>query len=256
MPKLTILGSGSAVLRERRKSSCHLLEMGEKLILLDCGQGITNIVKTAYDLQKIDHIFISHPHVDHLGNLIATLQSMLVSGMYYAETKRTKTLYLHGYEGFTKDYETLRAVMFPERTEPYKIVVLEGPQAAGDFEGLQIKYTEINHNPHLFRAASYRLEHEGKSIVYSGDCGFDERLVKLSQNADVGLFEMANSPKRGTTPNHLTAFECGKIAAAAVKKLILVHWYDDTPQPELITEVRKNFSGEIIIPEDLDVIEF
>lgn len=265
MAKLIELGSGSAVLRKRRKSSCHLVEIANKLIMLDCGWGVTNIVQTSYDLQKIDHILISHPHVDHLGNLINTLQSIYVSGLYYPETTRTKPLHLHGYQGFAQDYEQLRKLLFPERTEPYQIIIHEGDHSNDSFDGLKITHTEITHNPHLFHAASYRIEAEEngviKSLAYSGDCGYDERLIKISENADIGIFEMSNSPekftKNGPTPNHISPYECGQIAAKAeLKNLVLVHWYDDSPQEAVIAEVQKNFKGKILIPEDLDTIEF
>ena len=48
--KYTIIGSGSCVPSPDRNSSGALLEVDEKLILIDCGTGVLhNIPKTGYD---------------------------------------------------------------------------------------------------------------------------------------------------------------------------------------------------------------
>ena len=85
--KLTIIGSGTPIINLKRHASSFLLEIDDgQLLLFDCGWGCgINIVESGYDLQKIDHIFITHPHGDHLGGLINILQSIYVKGLYFIE---------------------------------------------------------------------------------------------------------------------------------------------------------------------------
>lgn len=55
--------------------SCHLLEVGDRRILVDCGifQGRgaheRNELPFPFDASSIDHVVISHAHLDHIGRL-------------------------------------------------------------------------------------------------------------------------------------------------------------------------------------------
>jgi metallo-beta-lactamase family protein len=56
--------------------SCHLLHVGARRVLLDCGmvQGgrderVRNAAKFAFDLRGLDAMVLSHAHIDHLGRL-------------------------------------------------------------------------------------------------------------------------------------------------------------------------------------------
>jgi len=56
--------------------SCHLLHVGERRVLLDCGmvQGgrderTRNAAKFAFDVRALDAMVLSHAHIDHLGRL-------------------------------------------------------------------------------------------------------------------------------------------------------------------------------------------
>jgi metallo-beta-lactamase family protein len=56
--------------------SCHLLHVGERQVLLDCGmfQGgrderTRNAAKFAFDVRRLDAMVLSHAHIDHIGRL-------------------------------------------------------------------------------------------------------------------------------------------------------------------------------------------
>jgi ribonuclease BN (tRNA processing enzyme) len=200
-----------------------------------------------------------------MGSLMNILQSMLVagyevSGKGWESRARSKTLYLHGYDGFTKSYETLRGIMFPERGEPYKIEVLEYKGNSNEFEGVKITGTTVTHVPQYFNSSAFRIDYNSKSIVYSGDSAYDERLVTLSKDADLALYDMTVPPwmfKKGPRPNHMSAYECGLTAKnAGVKRLALFHLWDNTTKGAMEKEVRRSgFTGELIITKDLMEIE-
>jgi ribonuclease Z len=65
--KLTILGSSSALPTSERYPSAHVLNAHERLFLIDCGEGTQmQLRKSRLRFAKINHIFISHLHGDHV----------------------------------------------------------------------------------------------------------------------------------------------------------------------------------------------
>ncbi len=79
--KLTILGSSSALPTAKRFPAAHLLNVNERFFLIDCGEG-TQIQLRKYKLSfsKINQIFISHNHGDHVFGLPGLLSSMHLLG--------------------------------------------------------------------------------------------------------------------------------------------------------------------------------
>lgn len=87
---LTILGSSSATPTSERNPTAQLLNHGEKLFLIDCGEGTqVSLRRMHIHFQRIRHIFISHLHGDHFYGLIGLISSMHLLG-------RTKPLYIYG----------------------------------------------------------------------------------------------------------------------------------------------------------------
>jgi ribonuclease Z len=90
---LTILGSSSATPTSERNPTAQLLAHGEKLFLIDCGEGTqVSLRRMHIHFQRIKHIFISHLHGDHFYGLIGLVSSMHLLG-------RTKPLYIYGPAG-------------------------------------------------------------------------------------------------------------------------------------------------------------
>ncbi len=79
--ELTILGSSSALPTSKRFTTAHLLNINERFFLIDCGEGV-QIQLRKYHLSpaKINHIFISHMHGDHLFGLFGLLSSLGMMG--------------------------------------------------------------------------------------------------------------------------------------------------------------------------------
>jgi len=88
--EVTILGSSSATPIYNRNPSAQILNINDRLYLVDCGEG-TQQQMLRFDVKasRIDHIFISHLHGDHYLGLVGLLSSMHLNG-------RVKTLKLFG----------------------------------------------------------------------------------------------------------------------------------------------------------------
>jgi ribonuclease Z len=79
--KLTILGSSSALPTSERFPSAHVLNAHERLYLIDCGEGTQmQLRRNKIRFGKINHIFISHLHGDHLFGLYGLLSTFSLMG--------------------------------------------------------------------------------------------------------------------------------------------------------------------------------
>jgi ribonuclease Z len=79
--EITILGCGAATPTTRHFPSAQVVNMHEKLFLVDCGEGTQiQLRRMKFRVQKINHIFISHLHGDHFFGLIGFLSSLHLLG--------------------------------------------------------------------------------------------------------------------------------------------------------------------------------
>ncbi|MBK7713283.1 MAG: ribonuclease Z [Bacteroidales bacterium] len=79
--KLTILGSSSALPTSERYPSAHVLNAHERLFLIDCGEGTQmQLRKNKIRFSKINNIFISHLHGDHIFGLYGLLSTFSLMG--------------------------------------------------------------------------------------------------------------------------------------------------------------------------------
>jgi ribonuclease Z len=92
--KLTILGTSSALPTSERFPSAHVLIAHERLFLIDCGEGTQmQLRKTRIRFAKINHIFISHLHGDHVFGLYGLLSTFSLMG-------RTNPVHLYAPENY------------------------------------------------------------------------------------------------------------------------------------------------------------
>ena len=74
--KLTILGCYAATPRTFTNPTSQLIEIRNRLFLIDCGEGTqVQLRKNKIKFSKINHIFISHLHGDHFYGLIGLIST-------------------------------------------------------------------------------------------------------------------------------------------------------------------------------------
>ncbi|NDI99251.1 ribonuclease Z [Flavobacterium sp. LaA7.5] len=90
---LTILGCYAATPRSLTNPTAQVLEMKNRMFLIDCGEGTqVQLRKNKLRFSKINHIFISHLHGDHFYGLIGLVST-------FALLNRQNDLHVHGPKG-------------------------------------------------------------------------------------------------------------------------------------------------------------
>ena len=84
-----ILGCGSALPTTRHFSSSQVVNIREKLFMIDCGEGAQlQLRRSKLKFTRLNHIFISHLHGDHCFGLMGLISTFGLVG-------RTATLHIH-----------------------------------------------------------------------------------------------------------------------------------------------------------------
>ena len=241
---LTILGSGTCVPSKHRSSPANYIKIKKTEILVDCGSGtLGQIVKAGLDYKTIDIVCISHYHTDHISDLGAFLQALNWTPRF----DRKKDLTIVGPKGFKSFFE--RRIMLPGTTPrpgTYKIIVKEISNSLTfrDFKLSAFK------TPHSQESLAYSFIEGRKSLVISSDTDYDEGLAAFSKHANLMLLECAFANK-DKVPGHLIPAECGKLAALAkTKKLVLTHVYPLGSGQKRLNETKKIFKNTTLA-EDL-----
>lgn len=95
----------------------------------------------------------------------------------------------------------------------------------------------------------------GHSFVYTGDTGPGREVEQFAQGADVLVTECSH-PENKLKGIHLTPKTAGALVTnAGVKKLVVSHMYPTIDAIDLIGEIRKYYSGELIVAHDLQTIQ-
>jgi ribonuclease Z len=78
---VTILGSSSALPTSQRFPTSQVVRLNEQLFLVDCGEGTQiQLRKFGFKMGRINHIFISHLHGDHIYGLPGLISSLALYG--------------------------------------------------------------------------------------------------------------------------------------------------------------------------------
>jgi ribonuclease Z len=97
--EVTILGSNSAIPANGRFPTSQVLNVSEQLYLIDCGEGTQwRMQECNIKKNKINEIFISHLHGDHIFGLIGLLTS-------YSLARRTEPIKIYSPKGMEEIIE-------------------------------------------------------------------------------------------------------------------------------------------------------
>lgn len=247
--KLTVLGSGTCVPNKNRGSSGYLLEIDDKKILLDCGNGTTwKLEKIGISYLDIDYIFITHFHPDHTADLIPFL--FATKYPYPYKEKREKKLSIYGPKGFTKFYQNMKN-LYGDWVSPHNVETKEIGKKL-QTEDFTIKTFKTVHTEN---SIGYKIFSGNKKLVYTGDTGYFEELSEISDKVDLLVIECA-LPDKERMKIHLSPGDIIKIFKNSIpKKVLLTHLYSSMENIDLISLINNKNETEFIIANDLMEIE-
>ncbi|WP_333649423.1 MBL fold metallo-hydrolase [Candidatus Binatus sp.] len=184
---VTLLGTGDAFASFGRSQSGYLIDAPGGRILMEAGPGLLPALKSnGVGPDSFDLLLISHLHGDHFGGLPFLILD------YMWETPRKKVLTIAGPVKLEERTWLLMRTMFPhfeldKVKRKLKFVVLE-PGSSTRLGKFKVRAIRSPHTkPDI--SLSLRIDGGGKSIVFSGDSGWNDELVELSAGADLFLCE-------------------------------------------------------------------
>lgn len=144
--RLTVLGTASAVPVAGRIQSAHVLDVHGRLFLIDCGEGTqSRMIGCGISLMKIDSVFISHTHGDHIFGLNGLLSTMSMKG-------RQSPLDVYGPSSLGPELNFFRS--FHGDGMPYEIrfhkLSMKSPEVIYDTKSFEILAFPLNHKIDTF----------------------------------------------------------------------------------------------------------
>jgi len=247
--QITILGSGTCVPSLVRNPCSLLMKTGGENLLFDCGPGtMRRLLEVGVSLFDVSHIFFSHFHPDHIGELA----SFLFALKYPVPSSQKQPLTIVAGQGFRSFFERLKAVYGDWIVLPadlFKVIELDTKNAdRRSFPAFTVSSMPVAHRP---ESLAYRIvDAEGKSLVYSGDTDVCDGLTTLATDADLMICESA-FPDGQKVDGHLTPSLAGEIArAAAVRRLVLTHFYPACDNADIENQCRSTYNGLLVIAQD------
>ena len=194
--KITLCGTSSPIPAPGRAQACVAVETPEHLYIIDAGSGSAATANLSnVPMEKLRGILITHFHSDHISDIGDFNLNSWVAG-------RPEPLQIIGptgveriVDGFNMAYELDRGyrvahhgaeLLNPELGTLQSKTIGEG--VIVDQDGLRITAFEVSHPP-IEPAFGYRLDYGGRSVVISGDSLVTDKIVEISNGADVVLHD-------------------------------------------------------------------
>jgi len=234
---ITPLGTVSPHCSLKRNCPGFLVEVGSEKILLDCGNGITRLLNFPDILNHL-HIFITHYHEDHFGDL-GSIESTAFCyhnlGMLEKKVKvyLPKKEYLGRRNMILKNQEAYSIYRDIEESKVYNI---------GD-----VKISLKDNHSHGIESYMIKIEINNKKVVYTSDIGTTniDGVVNFCQNADLLISESSLLRRHNRNlKTHLTAYDAGKIAQlSSASKLLLTHFWPEEDRNLYLEEAKEIFEN-------------
>ena len=209
--KITFLGTNGWFSTKTGDTPCILVDTEKYYIVFDAGEGIYKLDNYINDGKPV-YLFLSHFHLDHIFGLHVLAKFDLKQGIdIYGQPGTQQNLTKLIGHPFTVPPSELRTkIKFHDLEEGAHQVPF------------QVTCRYLLHADPCF---GYRIEIDGKTIVYCTDTGICENDLLLSQDADILIHECAAKSGQKVLWPHTDPTQAAKLAAKAnVKKLVLVHF--------------------------------
>lgn len=287
---ITLGTAGGPVPTIERAEPSNLLIAGGKHILVDTGDGTVNqLAKAGFLVGRVDTVFLSHHHHDHVGGLAAVIglrwMNQFPGVLMVYGPPGTKEMV----DGIIHSLGPQSRIGFglgkppPSPKESVQVVELDGkaPFKLADLTVTAVSNTHFDVDGKSGAGSaislSYRFQLGNRSITYTGDTGPSVAVEQLAQGSDMLVTEVIDLERllaqikimrRDATPetlsnmskhlstHHVLAPDIGTMAARAnVGRVVLTHFAIPGPlaesEPDLRAGIRQSYAGPLDLARDL-----
>jgi ribonuclease BN (tRNA processing enzyme) len=213
--------------------------------LIDVGYGVVARLLECGPVSALSGIILSHLHPDHVAEVPA-LQLALQYGLSPAGTwdGRVPTLAPAGAREHLARFAP--AVDEGQRLVGFFDFVGIEPDRETEFGGLTLRFAPARH---VVETYAVRIEHGGRSMVFTADTAPSDAVADLARGAHVLLAE-ATFPDRlqgaASSFAHLTGTTAAQMAdRAGVGRLLLTHFFPGTDPREQAAAAQAVFAGPV-----------
>lgn len=199
--RITTLGTSHGDHTYCRFNSATLIEIGDRLYLIDAGEPVTALlIRAGQPIERLRAVFITHMHADHAGGL-----SNLIADMIKRTPEQGHTRLLlpdPAAVGPLEAWLEAQYVPWPSRRAAIETIA-EGLTYQDDLAtvtAIPTRHVESADGPVCF---AYQFEAEGKRLLFTGDLQADFSdfpSVARSQPFDLCVCEMTHFEPAATLP--------------------------------------------------------
>ncbi|TFG06653.1 MBL fold metallo-hydrolase, partial [Candidatus Thorarchaeota archaeon] len=213
--KVTMLGTGTSFPDPDRVQSGVMVEADENVILFDIGSGVLHrLVQTGIDITRIEHLFISHFHVDHCSDFMTLIQSLWLSGY-------DKVLHVYAASYAKTWWQGLFEHSFEYMKDRIRIELIElDPDDAVSIGNVRITTSPTAHGDRDSRA--FKVQYGSKTMVYTSDTGPDEKITRFAKEVDLLIHECNWLDGEHEKEVHTSPSELNDIVRASGAKTVVV----------------------------------
>lgn len=250
--RITVLGKSPAWQDPGGACSGYLVEVADRCLLLDCGNGVFAKLREARAFTDVCAVVISHLHADHFADLIPYAYALSYSHQARAAGSRPA---LYAPPGARAAFRRITGAWDAEELIEQAFELHEyDPAAELALDPLRIRFHEV---PHFIRTHAVQIRADAASFTYGADCSPNEAIVAFARDTDLLMLEATlEQPERAGHRGHLTPAEAGEHARrAGARRLVLTHMSADHDVAWVREEAERAFGGPVELAREGAVYE-
>jgi ribonuclease BN (tRNA processing enzyme) len=263
--RVTVLGKSPSYTDAGGACSGYLVEDGDTIVVLDCGNGVFGKLRRFVDYVAVDAVVISHLHADHILDLVPFAYALIYAPRQqpvpvdrWPGTDTPARPALYAPKGAVEVFRRVTGAWGPDDLIE-KAFDLREYDASDCLElgPMRVRFHEVPHfMPHT-SAVEFATTDGGGRFVYGADHRPTAELVDFARDADLLFIEATlPRPERDGVRGHITPLEAGEHAREAnARRAVLIHISDEMDRLWAENCASQAFGQRVNVAAEGDVYE-